>query len=60
VLSGKSHTPHGEKAPFWLENGHEKGDFMKNAQEKRAKNTIILQEKQLPGGDVSWYSISGR
>jgi hypothetical protein len=47
VFWEKSHTPSGEKEPFGLENGHEKGSFMKNAQEQRVKNTIILQEKQL-------------
>jgi hypothetical protein len=59
VFWEKSHTPSGEKAPFWLENGHEKGGFMKNAQEQRMKNTIILQEKQLQSSGVPWYSISG-
>jgi hypothetical protein len=52
VFLGKRHTSREEKAPFWWENGHEQGSFMKNAQEQRVKNTIILQEKQLQSGGV--------
>jgi hypothetical protein len=52
VFLGKRHTPSGAKAPFWWGNGHEQGSFMKNAQEQRVKNTIILQEKQLQSGGM--------